>query len=245
MEIQEILERVGLTEKEAAVYLAVLELGSATGYAIARKSDMKRPTTYMVLEALEHKRLINRVVRSGKTLFTAGTPEILLRDINKKAELAKRGLPHLLALFNANTEKPQVQMFQGKDGIREAVDRVIAAKSVRLYGTSGKGLSLYPEAAKDFTRAVLSCELTVKDILADPVAEAKYIEVFKDKPTYEIRLMKPGTIVQNDFALFGDTILLFSYRPEVFALMITGKDMAAMFESLYDLAWDAARPLSE
>lgn len=243
MEIQDILMKIGLTEKEASIYLAVLELGSATGYAIARKSGMKRPTTYTVLENLEQQRLIHRVVHSGKTLFTAESPEMLLRDINKKAELAKRGLPQLLALFNANKEKPQVQMFQGKDGIKEAIEKVINAKSVRLYGTSGEGLSLYPEAVKDFTRAVLSRDLTVKDILADPIAEAKYIKSFRDKPNYEIRLMKPGPRIQNDFALFNDTILLFSYRPEAFALMITSRDMASMFESLYDLAWDAARPL--
>jgi sugar-specific transcriptional regulator TrmB len=242
MEIQELLQKIGLTEREASVYLAVLELGSATGYSIARKSNTKRPTAYMVLETLEQKRLIHRAVHSGKTLFTAESPEILLRDINKKAELTKRGLPQLLALFNAKKEKPQVEMFQGRDGIKEAIDKVIRAGSVRLYGTSGQGLTLYPEAVKDFTKAVAARQLTVKDILADPIAEVKYIKMFKDQPNYEIRLMKPGTKIQNDFALFGDTILMFQYRPEMFAVMITSKDMANMFTSLYDLAWDAAKP---
>ena len=240
MEIANLLQEIGLTEKEASVYLAVLELGTATGYAVAHKANIKRPTTYQLLETLEQKWLVHRTPHGTKTLFTAESPEVLLRDINKKAELAKLGIPYLLALFNTNKTKPQIQLFQGKEGIKSAIEKVMRADSVRLYGSSSEGLSVYPEAVREFTKAVMAKKITVKDILANPVTEAKYITMFKGLPNYEIRLMKPGARIQNDFALFNDTLVLFSYRPEAFALIITSRGMADMFKSLYDLAWDSA-----
>lgn len=244
MEIAELLGKIGLTEKEASVYLAVLELGTATGYAIARKANIKRPTAYLILEGLERKRLIHQVPHSSKILFTAESPEVLLRDITKKAELTKQGLPYLLALFNAKKEKPQVQLFQGKEGVKQAYDKIAEARSIRMFGTSVNALKIYPEAFKDFTHYIVDKHLEVKDILTDPVSEAAYIKIFKNYPGYKIRFMKKGTEVNSDFALFGDTVLLFSYRPEIFAVMITSKDMAQMFEIIFDLAWEAATPLN-
>ncbi|MBI5733705.1 MAG: hypothetical protein HY973_02045 [Candidatus Kerfeldbacteria bacterium] len=47
------LQQFGLTEKESALYLAALELGSAFISDLARKSQLKRPTTYLVVNQLE------------------------------------------------------------------------------------------------------------------------------------------------------------------------------------------------
>lgn len=242
MDIKEILQKIGLSEKEANIYLAVLELGAATGYAVARRTGTKRPTTYLILEALEYKRLIHKVPRPGKILFTAESPEILLRDLNKKAELAKRGLPYLLALFNAKKESPQVELFQGRESIKEAFEKITQASTLRLFGTSVESLKIYPEGLSEGIKLFHSRKIKVKDILTDPVAEAYYLKLFKDQPDYQIRFTKPGTRIQSDFALFNNTVMLFSYQPEIFVVMITSKDLAHMFEVFFELAWESALP---
>lgn len=58
MEIQHlalILQRIGFTEKEAKVYLSLLEFGETVTSAIARHSQLKRPTVYLTLENLQKK----------------------------------------------------------------------------------------------------------------------------------------------------------------------------------------------
>ena len=46
------LKSLGFSEKEARVYLALLELGPSTTTEIARKSKINRTTGYDILESL-------------------------------------------------------------------------------------------------------------------------------------------------------------------------------------------------
>ncbi len=51
----EILQKYGFSEKEAKVYLASLQLGSAPGSTIARHAGEKRVTVYSLLKELTKK----------------------------------------------------------------------------------------------------------------------------------------------------------------------------------------------
>ena len=106
METVEVLRKTGLNEKESQIYLALLELGTASVQSIAFKAGIKRPTTYLVLDDLQAKGLVSEVPQK-KALYTAESPERLLGDLSKKEELLKRFLPDLVALHNAKKEKPQ------------------------------------------------------------------------------------------------------------------------------------------
>ena len=55
MEVFQVLKSIGLTEKEASVYLALLTLGTADVGEIAQKSGQKRTTCYTVIENLKKK----------------------------------------------------------------------------------------------------------------------------------------------------------------------------------------------
>ena len=57
--IQE-LGHLGLSEKEAAVYLASLELGPAPVQDISHKAKVNRATTYVMIESLMGRGLISR-----------------------------------------------------------------------------------------------------------------------------------------------------------------------------------------
>ena len=67
METIDVLERVGLKGKEASVYLALLELGTASVESIAKKAGTKRPTTYLVLDDLQNRGLVSIVPQQKKS----------------------------------------------------------------------------------------------------------------------------------------------------------------------------------
>ena len=66
MEIQEILKEIVLSDKEAKVYLSVLELGESTVLPISKKSEYKRTYCYDILSDLVEKNLVSYVVKKGK-----------------------------------------------------------------------------------------------------------------------------------------------------------------------------------
>ena len=49
------LQHLGLSDKEASVYMASLELGSDTVQEIAKRAEVKRANTYAVIEKLMSK----------------------------------------------------------------------------------------------------------------------------------------------------------------------------------------------
>lgn len=83
--IQE-LKHLGLKDKEAAVYVAALQLGPSPVQVIARKAKVVRATTYVILEDLLKKGLVTSYKEEKKTLFSAEPPRQLMRLIEIEEE---------------------------------------------------------------------------------------------------------------------------------------------------------------
>src|SRR3989344_2058210 len=141
MELTEVLNKTGLDEKEAKVYLALLELGTADVTDIAVKAHIKRPTCYLVLDNLKNKGLVSQVP-AKVNLFTAESPEKLASEMYKKQELYKRFLPNMLALYNAKKDKPQVQLFEGVEGVKQVYEKIYIAREVWFFGPPAEALKI-------------------------------------------------------------------------------------------------------
>ena len=53
--LQEYLQDIGLSDKESAVYIALLQFDYASPLELSRKINIKRATAYVVLKSLEKK----------------------------------------------------------------------------------------------------------------------------------------------------------------------------------------------
>ncbi len=107
MELEQVLINLGLNEKQAKVYLALLQLGSGSVPSISVKSGVKRPTTYLILEELRRKELVILVPTTTK-IYTAKSPQILLEEQSEKESEIRQKMPELLAIYNTKKEKPKV-----------------------------------------------------------------------------------------------------------------------------------------
>ena len=74
MTIIEQLNQLGLNGRQARVYLALLQLGSATAIEIAKYTKYKHPTVYDVLDLLKEKRLITETLSGKRKIFSAPRP---------------------------------------------------------------------------------------------------------------------------------------------------------------------------
>ena len=72
--INDALKNLGLNDKEARAYAALLELGQTTAYAVAERSGLKRPTVYVVLDELRQKGLVLKIPHVKKQLWSAKSP---------------------------------------------------------------------------------------------------------------------------------------------------------------------------
>lgn len=97
------LKKLNLTEKEARVYLALLELGPSTPYKIAKRSHLKRPTAYVIAEELVEKGLIIQMTGEKQKMYIARSPESYVDEVEKRVKDAKKIVPELLALQRKKT----------------------------------------------------------------------------------------------------------------------------------------------
>lgn len=86
----------GLTEKEAAIYLALYKLGEATAYQIAKESGIKRPTVYVIMDELRKRGLVLVVPHAKKQLFVPKDPTEFIQEYQSKANENTRSLLTLL-----------------------------------------------------------------------------------------------------------------------------------------------------
>jgi sugar-specific transcriptional regulator TrmB len=240
MEINEVLEKIGLNEKEASVYLAVLELGTASVMSIAQKAGLKRPTTYLVLDDLQAKGLVGEVPQSKKTLYTAQTPENLLNDLRRKQELVTRALPELLAIHNQKQEKPQVQLFRGTEGLRQVYEKMFSAKQVSFFCTLQEAGKAFPDVPKRFKQLAQEKKIVMREIVTQSsvdIAHARWVE-----NAYEIRTIPKESEFLTDNALFDDSVAFLSFEPYPFVVLITSKGIVTSLKTLFELAWQSATP---
>ena len=78
--ILNLLHDLGMTDKEARIYLALYEIGRATAYTIAQRSGIKRPTVHVTLDQLRAKGLVLEVPNKKRHLFIVKDPNELIEE---------------------------------------------------------------------------------------------------------------------------------------------------------------------
>jgi len=137
----EALQALGLSDKESKAYLALLELGQASAYAVAERADLKKPTAYVLLDELVKKNLVLKIPRAGKKKYRAKPPEDLFHETENKLEQAKQRIPELSALVRAfEGVAPKTLFYEGLNGIDDAMHyrmKELSGKSfVGFYGSA-------------------------------------------------------------------------------------------------------------
>src|SRR3989344_4170984 len=170
------LQQIGLKEKEAAVYLALLSLESSTAYQIAQHCDVKKPTVYVILEELLQKGLVLKIPHAKKALYAA-------RDIGEFLEKQKRKLraveaiePQLQALGGATG--PSVYFFTGLRGIAEALEfKFDSMRGKTVHSFYGSLIGGNPEVMKIYNvwdkRAVAN-DMSFKLIMPEDAKNSYY-----------------------------------------------------------------------
>ena len=167
------LKDIGLSEKEAKVYLGMLELGPATVLEISAKAEINRPTTYLQIESLKKRGLVSTQIKGKKQLFMAESPEQLdiLLEREKKILEQKQGelkeiLPELESLFRTSDSKPVVRFFEGKEGLMKILEEFLKTKNKPILGIAAiePKYEIFPDILEDYSKRRVSKKINSRVI---------------------------------------------------------------------------------
>lgn len=243
------LKAAGLSDNEAKVYLAMLELGPAPVQEISRKAGVNRPTAYVQIEALKKKHLASTQTRGKKTFFIAESPENLESLLNKESSELEarraevlRALPELAAAFVMTDDKPVVRYFEGKEGLVKIRQEVLRCKEklVRSIAHLEDTFAVFPDASKKNTSERVKHGIRSKFIYTTnkgPILKSS------DKANLrESKFISPKKLpISFDFTVFDDKVMFEILQSKLGGIIIQNKEIAQSFKNLFDFVWNSIR----
>ena len=134
------LTNLGLTDKEAAVYMALLLDGADTAENISKAANLNRSTTYVQITSLTEKGLVSTFKKGKKTYFAAESPNNINRILEKKSNQlahmkteASLLIPRLFSVFSNSGSRPSVRMFEGKEGLMSMRNDILNQKTKEIF----------------------------------------------------------------------------------------------------------------
>lgn len=240
METEKQLQSLGLSEKEAKLYLNALELGTFSVMSIANKSGLKRPTCYLILEELVKKGLVSIVPKAKKTVYIAESPDVLIRQAEKNASLAKKLAPQLYEIFNTDKKQPIIKYYSGQKGVHNIYEDILKS-NIREYYYIGSGEELIKMAGKDFIddwikkrieKGIKTYSIRMRKTEVSEKIYQETKEAFR-----EIRYSPTDIYIPDTILIYGEKVAIISTRKDNFGFVIESDEFVKTMSGLFKALW--------
>ena len=239
---EDILREFGLSANEVKVYLAALQMGSSKVQPIARKAGLLRTTTYEILGSLTEKGIVSSHIRSGIKYFDAASPQNLLHILSERKQKLLSILPELESLTALTHEKPHLELYQGRDGLKTILDDIIKTKPREICTiSSAKILDVltfyFPHWIERRIEAGIFARVLQQKV--QPIQEMK----LRDKTHLrEIRFLPPSFKINTHTQIYGSKLAILSLQmEELVGVIIENKWIAQTQQSFFDFLWNSSK----
>jgi HTH-type transcriptional regulator, sugar sensing transcriptional regulator len=239
------LQSLGLSDKEAKVYVAALFLGASPVQRIAEQADVNRATAYVILEQLCAMGLVSQSTEGKKTVFIAEGPAALERFLErqeqelqlKRSEL-KQLLPELEQSHRApEQDAPVVRFYKGIEGSEAASEylRKTVEPGAEIYSLSNTDQieKLSPDTMKANPKRRLKKRISSKLLYSWSRGE------IKSDPKLLREAQKVDRDVSAEVNMYPERASFITYKgKESVAVVIENKEIVGALRQLFELAWE-------
>jgi sugar-specific transcriptional regulator TrmB len=235
-----ILEKFGLNEKEARVYLAALELGGAGVQEIAVMAGIHRVSTYDLLENLKEKGFVFEAQQGKRRLIMPMEPEQVAAAIRSKEKLFSALVPELTAIRGKTEGKPQAQYFENHDGVWKALQDLLTMSAtdseILIYGSAQHLLSEYPIELSREEGATILTNANLKNLL-EKINTPDQIMLPATGHFGSIKHLPDDKKINGNIFIYDDKVLTVSWK-DLTAVIITDKYNADNQRCIFNLLWE-------
>lgn len=240
------LEDAGLSDKEAKIYLHLIQVEIASIADVAEKTKIKRPTVYTILESLAKKGLVAEVRENKKIRYIAEPPEKLKTYLERKEiflqelkqNFIKDVIPQIKSFQRETGEKPVVKFFSGKEGI--------VSVNEDIYDQRPDGSPMYIIYSRDLLEESFknneSNKYSKGRVETGIKAKTLYNWSKGEKPSDEfaerIRVDEKKYPFFSDITVYKDKVVISILGKKLSGIYIESKDFAETLKSLFNLAFD-------
>jgi len=243
----------GLTENEAHVYQALLELGPARVSAISKKAALNRTTSYDILERLMLYGLVAPASGEGsRKQYVAEHPTRLVQHLERQQRTAERTLAKVkeqlpeLALLYKTIKKPSIKFFEGEEGMKQIYADTLQSKTEIIClidmeeGWDEPRLLAF---AKKYIHERARRKIHERAIALDTPATVDWLTNYPAPKTYthykfiNHKLYKKLHLEIN---VYDDkTMIALLKKTNRMGILIQNQELADALRILFELAWNA------
>lgn len=233
------LEEIGLSEKEAQIYLALLQVDSDSIQDIAKKTDINRTTVYPVLESLAKKGLVGEIQDGKKTLYQAAPPERLETFVERQrvvleehAARLKDVIPQIKSIQREAGERPVIKMFDGREGAISAYEEFYSFSNTEekegYFILNDDLLSeVFTEKEKGKFREIRKNKHIKASIVYNKRdGEGTFDTIFKSKH------LSNEYYISTDIAIVDDKIIISTLGDHISSMLIQSKDLSSTLTNI-------------
>ena len=234
------LQDLGLSQTEAKVYIALLELGQAHVGEITKKSQVNRTNIYDALERLIKKGLATYVLTANRKLFSPVSPKQLKQILKEKEQTLDEILEDLEIKYNSTTSTEQATIFKGKKGIKSIFEDILKENSTILaYGAQSKFTEIFPDYHIHWNDRRAKLKLKIKMIYNRKVKQSKQEENLK---LLEMKFLPGHYDFPSTIIIYDNKVATIAWTEQPIAFLIESKEVAKSNTNFFNILWKIAKP---
>ncbi|MBN2096739.1 hypothetical protein JW752_05110 [Candidatus Peregrinibacteria bacterium] len=254
--IKNVLQSIGLNQKEIQVYLIALELGTQPASVIARKAEIPRNTTRFLLDKLVDKGLIKKGTRANTQLYTPEEPQNLINllerqrvdanaVIDKKIGQLNNVMAELESRYRPESTKPKVTFYEGNDGLTKVYDDTLTSSgTIRSFASFDGMHGALPEYFKTYYKKRADNQIMIRSIHPDtPLAREKTRHDKKEWRESRLVPAKPYNFTP-EIQLYDNKTVITSWK-EKLGVIIESQEIYEALRVAFELAWKEAGRLDK
>lgn len=239
------LKQLGLSQKEAQLYLIALETGPATVAKLAQKSGLKRGTIYEFLGGMLQKGLLEMTISGKRKLYASVEPKKLHKIIEKQQEILENLLPDLSLLTIGTAAKPKIRFYEGREGMLSVFYDIFELPE----GSEILGFATYEGIHKLFSQKEIDvyiqkrAAMKIQQKLIVPTDEHIEQRVSDNKKELRETIMIPrkNFLIKSDISIYQNKVAIVSLAEEQVGVIIESSQIADTQRAIFNLLWSSLK----
>lgn len=235
-----ILRKIGLTETEIKVYLALLKLGTTSAGKIFHETGIHRKNLYDALDKLINKGLVTYVKENKIKFFQSKNPENILNyleeqkaKIDEEKDEIQKLMPELKEKFTSLTPEIESEIYRGEEGIKTILKECLNYKEILMIGATGDVENRLPYFWPQYNKKREKLKCNWKLLL---VYEARKKSITKSK-YYEYKVLPKILSGFNVIYIYGDYVANILWLEKPLAFVIKHKELANNYRKYFNYLW--------
>lgn len=237
----EILRDIGVSEGELRVYMALLEIGSASTNRIHEKTGIERRNIYDILNKLIERGFVTYIDENKRRVFHLSNPKKIisyivekkgaLDNIKKKIDSI---LPEILARFESKKSDIKAEVYRGIEGIKAVWEDTLNYKETYWIGSGRYVPRRFPDFFNNWNKRRIAKKVIWYNL--HRIEMKKEVESF---PLEHLRFL-PKEFSANPvvICIYGDKVVQFLYGENLFAFLIESKELSENYRVYHKFLWD-------